>query len=86
MHGMMQIMDGIISVCRETGNEHFKWFARLIKKHMGGIVAYAAHKVTSGKCEGTVSLIRTVRRATYGFDDTDYFFLRLMDASLGFPA
>ena len=52
VRGMRQIMDGIISVCRETGNEHFKRFARLIKNHPGGIVACAAHKVTSGKCGG----------------------------------
>ena len=86
VRGMRQIMDGIISVCREIGNEYFKRFARLIKNHPGGIVACAAHKVTSGKCGGTVSLIRTVRRAAYGFKDTDYFFLRLMDASRGYPA
>ena len=84
--GMRQIMAGIITVCRETGNEHFKWFARLITGHIEGILAYAKHRVTSGKCEGTVNLIRTVRRSAYGFKDTDYFFLRLMDASRGYPA
>ena len=83
---MKKVLEGIVSVCRETGNEHFKWFAKLVKDHLDGIIAYAVHRVTSGKCEGIVNLIKTVRRAAYGFKDTDYFFLRLLDASRGYPA
>ena len=56
------------------------------RDHLDGIIAYAVHRVTSGKCEGIVNLIKTVRRAAYGFKDTDYFFLRLLDASRGYPA
>ena len=84
--GMKEVLEGIIPVGHETGNEHFRWFAKLIKNHLGGIVSYAVHKVTSGKCEGIVNLIKTTRRAAYGFKDTDYFFLRLLDASRGYPA
>lgn len=81
--GMLAVMNGIVSVCNETGNSHFKWFARMIKNHLDGIVSYAVHKITSGKCEGTVNLIKSIRRTSYGFKDTDYFFLRLLSASRG---
>ena len=33
------------------------------------------------KVEWTNSLIKTVRRRTYGYKDNDYFFLKIMDES-----
>ena len=36
---------------------------------------------TNTKVEWTNSLIKTVRRRTYGYKDNDYFFLKIMDES-----
>lgn len=75
------IMNEIIDLCNGSKNKHLLWFARLISNHMEGITSFAEHGITSGKCEGTVQLIKTIRRASYGLPDTEYFFLKIMDAS-----
>ncbi len=71
----------IIDTCRETKNEHFKWFANLLENHFEGIIAHATYKVSSGKVEGTNNMIKTIRRQGYGYPDDDYFFLKIFDAS-----
>jgi len=47
---------------------------------MDGIVAHAHHHISSGRVEGTNWMIKTLRRAGYGYPD-DYFFLKIFDAS-----
>lgn len=81
---MHRVMSEIVDFCKGTTNTHFCWFAKLIENHMGGIITFAKHIITSGKCEGTVQLIKTIRRASYGIPDTKYFFLKIMDASRRF--
>ena len=81
---MHRVMSEVVDFCKGTTNTHFCWFAKLIENHMGGIITFAKHIITSGKCEGTVQLIKTIRRASYGIPDTKYFFLKIMDASRRF--
>lgn len=64
-----------------TGGRHFEWFARLVEGHMDGIVAHARHQISSGKVEGTNGMIKTLRRAGYGYPDDEYFFLKIFDSS-----
>ena len=71
----------IVYYCFETKNPHFEWFGRLLLKHHDGIVAYAKHKITSGKIEGINRKIKTIRWQGYGYPDDEYFFLKIMDAS-----
>ncbi|MBR6684504.1 MAG: transposase, partial [Firmicutes bacterium] len=71
----------IVYYCFETKNSHFEWFGRLLWKHHEGIVAYAKHKITSGKIEGINRKIKTLRWKGYGYPDDEYFFLKIMDAS-----
>lgn len=71
----------IIDVCRDTENNHFKWFANLLESHLEGITAHALYPHSSGKVEGTMNLIKTVRRKGYGYPDDEYFFLKLFDIS-----
>ncbi len=71
----------IIRLCDETDNKHFKWFARLLENHMDGIINHAIFHISSGKVEGTNNMIKTLRRKGYGYDDDDYFFLKIIDAS-----
>jgi len=72
---------GIIDICRETRNTHFRWFANLLENHFEGIIAHATYQLSSSKVEGTNNLIKTVRRQAYGYPDDDYFFLKVFDAS-----
>ena len=81
---MKKVMRVIVDLCDGANNKHFLWFAKLIENHMDGIINFAKHRITSGKCEGTVQLIKTIRRASYGIPDTKYFFLKIMDASRRF--
>lgn len=71
----------IIDICNESGNKHFRWFSNLLEKHFEGIIAHGTYKISSGKVEGTNTLIKTVRRKAYGYRDNDYFFLKIMDES-----
>ena len=78
---MRDAMGQIVEVCRGTGDRHFEWFARLVEGHMDGIVAHARHQISSGKVEGTNGMIKTLRRAGYGYPDDEYFFLKIFDSS-----
>ena len=80
---MAEMITGIIDTCLDTGNEHFRWFARLLDSHFEGIIAHASLPYSSGKLEGTNNMIKTVRRQAYGYRDDEYFFLKLFDASRG---
>ena len=78
---MSELVCEMIDTCRQTGNRHFKWFARLLENHFEGIIAHASLTYSSGKVEGTNNMIKTVRRQAYGYRDDEYFFLKLFDAS-----
>jgi transposase len=70
-----------VVVCRDTGDRHFEWFARLVEGHMEGIVAHVRHQISSGKVEGTNGMNKQLHRAGYGHPDDEYFFLKIFDAS-----
>ena len=72
---------GIIDLCRETKNPHFRWFANLLENHFEGIIAHATYRISSSKVEGTNNMIKTLRRQAYGYPDDDYFVLKIFDAS-----
>ncbi len=71
----------IIAVCFATGNSHFTWFGKMLKNHLKGILTHAECHLSSGKVEGTNRMIKTIRWQAYGFQDDEYFFLKIMDAS-----
>ena len=71
----------IMDTCDSTGNEHFRWFSRLLDNHFEGIIAHATYRISSGKVEGINNKIKTIRRQGYGYPDDDYFFLKIFDSS-----
>ena len=71
----------IVSYCKAVGNVHFEWFARLLDNHLEGIVSHAEFRLSNGKVEGINQKIKTIRRASYGLPDNEYFFLKLFDAT-----
>lgn len=78
---MTEDLVDIAILCYQTNNNHFKWFAKLIKNHLNGIISHAKHKISSGKIEGINNKIKTLRRQAYGYPDDEYFFLKLLDMS-----
>lgn len=78
---MSEQIHEIIDLCHATENCHFKWFARLLEKHITGIIAHATFHISSGKIEGINNKIKTLRRQGFGYPDDDYFFLKVMDTS-----
>lgn len=63
----------------ESGNVHLKRFDRMLDRHWEGIAAQGYYRISSGWVVN--NLIKTVRRQGYGYEDDDYFFLKIMDAS-----
>ena len=78
---MTRDISEIMSLCKDSGNKHFKWFGRLLDRHFKGIVAHATYKISNGKIEGINNKIKTLRRSAYGYLDDDYFFLKIFDIS-----
>lgn len=74
-------IEDLVQTCTATNNEHFKKFANLIANHVDGIVSHAIHPVSSGKIEGVNNRSKTIRRSAYGYNDDEYFFLKLIDSS-----
>ena len=56
-------------------------FVKMLEKRICGIMSYAEFRITSGKVEATNRVIKTIRRQAYGFNDDEYFFLRIIDHS-----
>lgn len=71
----------IIDICKDTNNNRFSWFARLLENHLQGIYTFARYHISTGKLEGINNKIKTERRQGYGYPDDEYFFLRLMECS-----
>ncbi len=78
---MLADIRAIVEVCESTGNTHFAWFSRFLSDHVEGIVNHAVHRISSGRIEGTNNKIKTIRRQGYGYADTEYFFLKIMDTT-----
>jgi transposase len=70
-----------LTLARQSKVPEILTYANTIESHIEGIVNHADHPISSGKLEGTNNLIKTIRRKAYGFRDTQYFFLKIMEAS-----
>ena len=70
-----------LRLARQSGVQEVLKFANTIESRMEGIVNHAEHPIDSGKLEGTNNLIKTIRRQAYGFRDTEYFFLKIKEAT-----
>ncbi|MFA6935327.1 MAG: transposase, partial [Sphaerochaetaceae bacterium] len=52
--------------------------ADTIRSHEDGLVNRVMHKISSGVVEGINNMIKTLISKSYGFRDTEYFFLKIM--------
>ena len=63
---MRERINNTITICEGTENKHFRRFAKLLRNHIDGIVAFAELHITSGKMEGINNRIKELRRVSYG--------------------
>ena len=63
--------------------EPLKKFARMLKRHWGGIVAHCQYKIHTSLLEGINNKAKVIKRVAYGYHDSDYFFLKLRAAFPG---
>lgn len=62
----------------------YEKFARLVERHWDGIVSYCEpeNKVALGFVEGLNNKVRAIQRKAYGYQDEEYFRLKILTATL----
>jgi transposase len=58
-----------------------KSFNKMLYSRMDGIVSRVKFPISNGPLEGMNNMIKTTRRAAYGYRDQEYFFLKLWERS-----
>ena len=53
-------------------------FAKTLRRHALGILAYYDCEITTGPLEGLNNKIKTMKRQAYGFRDMEYFKLKIL--------
>jgi transposase len=53
-------------------------FARTLRAHAWGILAYYDHAISTGPLEGTNNKIKTMKRQAYGFRDPEFLKLKIL--------
>ena len=71
------LMDWIL-YAESTGIRMLKNFARTLRFHAWGILAYYDYPISTGPLEGTNNKIKTMKRQAYGFRDPEFFKLKIL--------
>lgn len=66
-----------IARAEASGIRILKDFAKTLRTHRHGILAYYDHRISTGPLEGTNNKIKTLQRQAYGFRDQAFFMLRI---------
>jgi transposase len=67
-----------IAYAEATGIRILHQFARTLRFHARGILAYYDYPISTGPLEGTNNKIKTMKRQAYGFRDQDFLKLKLL--------
>jgi transposase len=67
-----------IAFAESTGIRMLHDFARTLRFHASGILAYYDHPISTGPLEGTNNKIKTMKRQAYGFRDQEFFRLKIL--------
>lgn len=70
------LMDWIIHA-ESTGIRILKQFAKTLRFHARGILAYYDYPISTGPLEGTNNKIKTMKRQAYGFRDPEFLKLKI---------
>ena len=67
-----------ITYAESSGIGMLKTFAKTLRFHALGILAYYDHPISTGPLEGTNNKIKTMKRQAYGFRDQEFFRLKIL--------
>jgi transposase len=67
-----------ITYAEATGIRMLQTFAKTLRLHALGILAYYDHCISTGPLEGTNNKIKTMKRQAYGFRDQEFFRLKIL--------
>ena len=70
------LLDWILRA-ESTGIRILHQFARTLRFHAHGLLAYYDYPISTGPLEGTNNKIKTLKRQAYGFRDHQFFILKL---------
>jgi len=73
-----RFLDGWLARALAANISLITTFARTLKQHRQGILAYYDYPITTGPLEGVNNKIKTLKRQAYGFRDIDFFKLRIL--------
>ncbi len=66
-----------IARAEASGIRMLMGFAKTLRIHAQGILAWYDHEISTGPLEGTNNKIKTLKRQAYGFRDLDFFKLKI---------
>jgi transposase len=70
------LLDWILQA-ESTGIRMLHQFARTLRIHAHGLLAYYDYAISTGPLEGTNNKIKTMKRQAYGFRDHQFFILKI---------
>jgi transposase len=71
------LMDWIV-YANSTGIRVLQQFAKTLRFHALGILAWYDHPISTGPLEGTNNKIKTMKRQAYGFRDPEFLMLKIL--------
>jgi len=71
------LMDWIV-YAESTGIRILKQFAKTLRFHAWGILAWYDYPISTGPLEGTNNKIKTMKRQAYGFRDPEFLMLKIL--------
>ena len=71
------LMDWIV-YAESTGIHILKQFAKTLRFHAWGILAWYDYPISTGPLEGTNNKIKTMKRQAYGFRDPEFLMLKIL--------
>jgi transposase len=75
------LLDWIV-YAESTGIQMLKKFARTLRFHAQGILAWYDYPISTGPLEGTNNKIKTMKRQAYGFRDPEFLILKILGIHL----
>jgi transposase len=67
-----------IAYAESSGIAMLKTFAKTLRLHAHGILAWYDHPISTGPLEGTNNKIKTMKRQAYGFRDPEFLKLKIL--------
>ncbi len=67
-----------ITYAESSGIRMLQNFAKTLRLHALGILAYYDHPISTGPLEGTNNKIKTMKRQAYGFRDQEFLRLKIL--------